>query len=133
MLLSQGYFKIILAEFFKESKFKNNNIVKFLDVLNYIDYNIEKEISICELAGIMHFDATYFSNLFSQTFDIPPKQYILQKKISKAQALLLDESIPISTIAVKCGFADQMYFSRIFKKKVGLSPLAYRKSILSFH
>lgn len=132
VFLAQGYLNIILAKFFANTKFKNKNIIKFFDVLNYIDQNIEKEITINELAELMHLDPTYFGNLFSQTFEISPKQYILRKKISKAQMLLLDDSIPINDIALRCGFEDQLYFSRIFKKKTGLSPINYRKDMLKY-
>lgn len=95
-------------------------------VLSYIDSHLDKDISVLQLANIMNLDTVYFSNLFCSTFKIPPIQYIQNKKMDLAQNLLLNSMMSIREIALKCGFEDSDYFSRIFKKKMNMSPRQFR-------
>ena len=64
--------------------------------------------------------------IFKSIYGITPYAYVLQKKIDFAQKLLADTSLSVKEIATKLHFFDEYYFSNIFKKKVGISPLQYR-------
>ena len=78
------------------------------------------------------FDKDYFRRCFKKETGKTPVKYLTDIRINNAKQLLADSKpITVGAIAQSCGFADSLYFSTCFKKNVGLSPLAYRKSILS--
>ena len=68
-----------------------------------------------------------FNDLFKNCFDITPNRYIINLKIDYAKKLLQTEYINISQTAEICGFSDIYYFSRLFKKCMGISPSEYGK------
>ena len=92
-----------------------------------IDYNFDKEITIARIADTLCVDPAYLTRKFAQRHGISPKEYLVEKRIAQAKKLLKETNVSIKGIAVSVGYADQLYFSRIFKRKEGLSPLAYRK------
>ena len=62
---------------------------------------------------------------------MPPGQYQIQIRLNKARRLLRNGTLSIAAIAEQLGFESIYYFSRLFKKKTGCSPLAYRKGLNS--
>lgn len=106
---------------------------KFLPVLAYIDENLNRKISNDELSKIMYLNPTYFSNSFSAHFGISPQQYILQKKLNKAIGLLYENEKTIKEIAFLCGFENESYFNRQFKKIYGIPPGKFLKRLGSPH
>ena len=66
--------------------------------------------------------------IFKKAFGVTPYAYLLSKKIDFSKKLLISTNLSISQIADKLCFADEYYFSNIFKNKVGVAPSAYRKS-----
>ena len=57
---------------------------------------------------------------------MPPHQYLLERKIEIAGILLKESAKPVKLIAAEIGFPDEYYFSRLFKKRTGVSPSDYR-------
>jgi AraC-like DNA-binding protein len=71
-----------------------------------------------------------FANKFTSTLGIPPGQYILKKRLEAAQLLLINTDKKIKNIAAETGFSNEMYFSRIFTHKAGITPGEYRKRMV---
>lgn len=69
--------------------------------------------------------------LFKNAYGVTPYAYVLEKKISFAKKLLDNTNLSVKQIAEKLCFADEYYFSNLFKNKVGVSPATYRKKSLS--
>lgn len=69
-----------------------------------------------------------FNDLFRESFQITPGQYVIDRKISHAKKLLASGEMLIGQIAEQCGFSDVYYFSNTFKREVGMTPSAYRDS-----
>ena len=62
---------------------------------------------------------------------LPPKQYIINEKLEKAANMLATQpDMILSEIAELCGFCDVYYFSRLFKKHVGMTPTEYKNSFI---
>ena len=92
-----------------------------------IDYNFDKEISIQSVAKSLVVDAAHLTRRFAEKYDISPKEYMLKKRMSYAKKLLTETNATIKEIANSVGYADPLYFSRIFKVKEGVSPSCHRK------
>ncbi len=69
----------------------------------------------------------HFRRLFEQFFQVPPGAFLLSARLEKASALLSGSNLRIREIAAECGFDDEFYFSRIFKKYRRMSPKLYRE------
>ena len=92
----------------------------------YIDENFTSDIDLNKLAFDTGYSADHFRFLFKQKKDLPPKSYILDKRISMAKDLLTTSSLPIALISVYCGFERACYFTTLFKKMTNLTPQKYR-------
>ncbi len=82
ILRTKGAIQLLLASFFEETTTFNSQIDRFSRVIHYVDQNISQDIYLETLANLVNLDVVYFSNLFSKTFGIPPRQYINKKKIA---------------------------------------------------
>ena len=69
----------------------------------------------------------YLRTLFRQLLESPPNAFLLDSRIALASKLLITGDAPVSEVAASCGFSDEFYFSRAFKKRRHISPLLYRK------
>ena len=104
-----------------------NEEIKLNTVLKYIDKNLNQKLSLDMLAKKIDLSPNYFSELFIKSLDIRPSQYLIKKRIEKAQILLITTNKAIKKIAYETGFNDVCYFSRLFKKLVKLTPTDYRQ------
>jgi AraC-like DNA-binding protein len=125
----QASLMMLLAPFFKDITLQETNRSRFQTVLHYIEEHVGKKISLDELANVMHLDPVYFSNLFTRTFHIPPSQFVVQKRVERAQQLLAFTNHTMKQIAEQCGFDNQMYFARVFQLRTGLTPTKYRQVV----
>jgi len=100
---------------------------RFDRVLEHIQQNLASPIALAELAELAELNAAYFSDLFGRLMGLPPIQYVNRRKMEHAQTLLLTTDRPLKWVARQCGFDDEFYFSRLFKKITGLAPAHYRR------
>ena len=91
--------------------------------------NLENKLTLKELASHFGYSESYMYRLFFKETDYAPMNYFLHMKIDRACQLLLHTNMKINQVALKLGFDDPYYFSRIFKKIVGTSPKDYRHSL----
>lgn len=82
-----------------------------------------------ELALLCGISRHYFVKIFKSVTGVTPQKYYISLLIDKARFLLSTTSYNIGEIALECGMEDSLYFSRLFKKHTGLSPMAYRKNV----
>lgn len=122
----QGALRMILAPFLRETSYVGTEFTRFGEVLTYIENNLEKDITLKELADIANLNGVYFSNLFCKTLKLPPTQFIINKRLQKAQMLLHDSDLSAKEISYQCGFSSETYFFSLFKQRYGITPLAFR-------
>ncbi len=95
-------------------------------IQTYIDQHYAEDISRSILTDIFYLDPDYASRLFKNELGISFKNYLIQKRIDVARNLLVSTDLPINTIADHVGYGNYSYFTRIFKKVTGVTPVEYR-------
>ena len=92
----------------------------------YINENLEKDLTLSEIAASVGMSSYHFARAFKQASGLPPHQYIIRRRIEKAKRLLAQTNLAIAEIAYRVGFASQSHFTTLFRKHVGTTPKAYR-------
>lgn len=125
---SRGIVFQLLSRFFKQGQSKiemeHNRIAK---TVLYIRKHLNEAIELEKLAEISCLSKDHFIRLFKKELGTTPLQYINQKKIEKAQLLLITEELAVKEIAFQLAFDDYSYFNRLFKKTTGVTPQEYRR------
>lgn len=101
------------------------------DVKKYIENNCSEPLSLSLLSKKAALSPAYFHKLFTEYYCFSPYEYSMHVRISAAKQLLIATDDSLARIAADCGFSSQSYFNYSFKKRTGLSPLKYRKKMLS--
>ena len=96
----------------------------------YIDSHISDKITVKKLASLIYRSESQAIRIFRKSFGITPYDYVIDCRINRAKSIIKNTSVPIKDIAFSMNFADEHYFSGIFKKKTGYSPSEYRKMFL---
>lgn len=99
-------------------------------VIGYIEANYREDITLSALAAAAGLSAKYLCRIFSQLTGKSPVEYLNEYRIERACAMLSDTELSILDIGYSCGFNDQSYFIKIFKKQKGVPPGVYRKECL---
>jgi AraC family transcriptional regulator len=96
----------------------------------FIAENLDRTISVGELASLARLSTTHFSRVFKRSFGVTPRDYVMRARLDRAKALLSRTSLSLCQIALDCGFCDQAHMSRIFHQVVGATPSRWRKQAL---
>ena len=95
-------------------------------VIDYINQNLDENIKIKDVAKSIGISQYYFCRLFRQSTGIAPYRYVIQQRISRAKALIEENRLSLSDIAIECGFSSQSQMTHHFRKLVGTTPKVYR-------
>jgi AraC-like DNA-binding protein len=95
--------------------------------IDFLRKNIDRSVTLEEIAGTVNLSPPHFSLLFKAKTGFPPIEYFNHLKVQKACQYLLFTSLRIKEISLELGIGDQYYFSRMFKKIMGMSPNEYRE------
>jgi len=96
-------------------------------VLEHIETSLATPIRNRELAALVSFSEFHFNVAFRNSLGTSPHEFIIRRRIERAQQLMLSTAMPLCDIAVECGLADQAHLSRLFRKVVGETPAAWRR------
>jgi len=99
---------------------------KLRQVTDYIDTHLEQELTLANLADLLKMSTCYFAWLFKQSTGFAPHQYLVQRRLARAQHLLKHSDRRIVEIAAACGFSSQSHLTRLFRKHLNTTPKAYR-------
>lgn len=104
---------------------ENNTIID--QALAFMDQHFTEPLHVNEMAAQVGLSGSHFTKFFRQQTGYSPHEYIVLRRIDRAKELLLSTDQPVGQIAYEAGYHSEENFIRSFKKKVGVSPMAFRK------
>lgn len=99
-------------------------------VIDYIHQHLDQNLSLAILSAQIHLSPSYLSRLFQKTTGITLHRYVIQCRIDRAKHLLQHGNLSIGAISLDVGFANQQHFTRQFRQLTGITPSAFRKTVL---
>ncbi|MDJ0514505.1 MAG: AraC family transcriptional regulator [Methyloceanibacter sp.] len=103
---------------------------RVLEVIeDFVETNLDRNLSNADLACLANLPPLHFARAFKADTNHTPHQYVLSRRIARAQELLAAGNMPLSDIAYACGFASQSHMTDVFRQKLGVSPGRYRKEV----
>lgn len=106
---------------------KHKNIIR--KAVNYMKANCAKDLTLGELADHVGYSHSHFSKVFKEEMDCGFRVYLNQLRVEKSKSLLLSGTASISEICSMCGFEDQSYYCKVFKRVTGVTPDKFRKQM----
>jgi AraC family transcriptional regulator len=98
-------------------------------IVKFINANLDKNISLAELANILQLSPYHFAHLFKKSTNTSPHQYLIRCRIEQAKELIVMSDLPLATIAQTVGFASQGHFTYHFKRCVGVTPKVFSQRL----
>ncbi|MBA3937627.1 MAG: helix-turn-helix transcriptional regulator [Planctomycetes bacterium] len=84
--------------------------------------------TVSGLARLAELSPSHFSTVWHRLFGVSPREELIQARLARACKLLVDSPTSVADVAQQCGFSDPLYFSRLFRKRIGINPSAYAKN-----
>ncbi|MDM9379098.1 AraC family transcriptional regulator [Chlorogloeopsis sp. ULAP01] len=103
--------------------------IRLRKAIEYIDENLDQDLSLVEIADVVQMSMYHFSRLFKQSTGLSPHQYVTNCRIEKAKRLLARTEEAINQISQQVGFQNQSHFTNVFRKHIGITPKAYREQV----
>ena len=105
----------------------------FKDIIKKVSESYtDKKISVHQLAQMANMSDVHFRKIFKNIYKVSPQQYIISLRMERAKEMLAFGEESVSSISDTLGFSDTCHFSRIFKQRIGYTPLEYRKMFNKF-
>lgn len=99
---------------------------KLRHVKEFIDANLEDDLSLADIAAEADLSQYHFSRAFRRSMGLTPQQYVMQQRIERAKLLLADRQLPIVEVSLRTGFKNQSHFTTLFRKFTKLTPKSWR-------
>ena len=125
--VAEEMLNVIFAELENRQLYSGDDLKK---VLNYIDRNIKRGVTLDMAAAYVGMSASYFSKFFKKYMGVNFITYVTDRKIEAAKDMLINTDRPVVNIAYDLSYSETNYFSKTFKKKVGVTPTEYREQHL---
>lgn len=95
-------------------------------VIDYVESRIAQPVTLDELAEVAAMGVWTFSKRFRASFLVSPHQYVIDRRVEKAQQMLAHGHLPLKVVACECGFADQAHLTRVMRARLGRTPASVR-------
>jgi AraC-like DNA-binding protein/mannose-6-phosphate isomerase-like protein (cupin superfamily) len=129
---ARGLLTLLLAPFLRTARIHPGTHARvsqqFLAVQEFLHANMHQPLVLADLARAAKLHPTYFSDRFCELVGIRPLEYLMQRRLERAQYLLVTSAASVKEIAAQVGFLDAAYFTRAFTRNCGRSPSDYRAS-----
>lgn len=98
--------------------------------LDFIEANLDKPLTLADIANAAAMSPYHFARSFRAAMGVTPVRYVWERRIALARQLLRNPGMPIAEVAMACGFSGQSHFTTAFRQATGLTPAAFRKTIV---
>lgn len=95
---------------------------------DYIEANLGRPLELGEIADELNMSAGTFARQFRRTTGMAPYAYVTERRLAHARRLLEETDLPTKQVAASCGFCDQAHLTRMFSRRYGVTPAAFRQS-----
>ena len=95
-------------------------------VLDYVESNLGRELTLIELARIAELSLHHFARMFKRTIGVTPYRYVLERRVERAKAMLLTPKATLVEIGLSLGFDSQSHFTSAFGRMVGATPAEFQ-------
>jgi AraC family transcriptional regulator len=95
-------------------------------VLDYIDTHLDGDLSLAALGRVAGLGASQLTASFRRSFGVSIRQYVIQRRVEHAKALLLHGDLPLAAVALEAGFAHQSHLARSMRRVLGVTPREVR-------
>src|SRR5258707_1815610 len=99
--------------------------------IEYIQQNLDHELTLAELAGLVYMSPYHFARLFKRSTGMPPHRFVIRQRITRACAILATPELSITQISRMVGFRTPSHFTTVFRGVTGITPKGYRTGTLS--
>jgi AraC family transcriptional regulator len=99
-------------------------------VMEYMESNLDRNVTLTELAALVDLTPRYFGTVFKQAIGRPPHQFQIEQRVERAKSLLRQPPVSVTDIALMVGFSSQSHLNAYFRRIVGVTPARYRVAIL---
>ncbi len=134
-MMIDGLWQVIVARFLSRASVDVDVQGQFLTPTQieqleaFLTERLHDPINTNDLAQAMHMQPAHLSVSIRTTTGQTPHQYVLSRRIARAQELLAAGKMPLAEIAYACGFASQSHMTDVFREKLGVTPGRYRKEV----
>jgi len=125
----------VCDEYLKQNKLveaKDKQSILMNDIVDYVENNYKKQISLNQLADSLGYEYCYFSKLFNKLFSMSFNSYINTYRFNAASEMLINTDMPVTEIAYESGFQSIRSFNNTFKNLSGRSPSDFRKNGIKY-
>jgi AraC family transcriptional regulator len=99
-------------------------------VTEYIQQNLDKDLTLAELAAVVYMSPYHFARLFKGSTGVPPHRFVVRQRIARARAFLAMQGLSIAQISRMVGFRTPSHFTTVFRRVTGITPRGYRTGYL---
>lgn len=110
------------------TKYDDESISRREIILTFINSNLDKPLMVSDLAEVLNLSNSRTGHVVKELFNMTCPELIMSTKLQEAAHLLYMTDRSIIDISARLGFSDQNYFTKVFKKQMGTTPLKYRKA-----
>lgn len=96
-------------------------------ILRYVHTHPNEKITLADIGRVTHYSAVYCDTVFKKDMGRSIIDYHIDARVTEAKNLLTEGSLSLSAVAAAVGFPDYNYFSRLFKSRIGYTPLFFRR------
>ena len=96
-------------------------------VVDYIETHLAEKMLVTDLADLIDVSVGQMIRAFKVSVGVPPYHYIARRRVELACTMMSTTREPLSQIAIACGMCDQAHLSKVFRRMIGMSPLAWRR------
>ncbi len=123
-------FVMLLHESFSDASFSGSprDRTFIRSVLEFCMKHLADDINVDDIARAAGYSRYHFSRIFHQLYGMPPSKFLVELRLKSAVRILQMECCTIKETAARCGFKDESYFCKVFRKAHGVSPDAFRRA-----